>query len=236
MKKSLKSAFIGICLAAGIGIAPASADQIISLQSGNGPIASLDSQITFLRGPADSPFASAFLPADFTAARAGTSAHIITPHGSWQPKTLGTAQWISDRSTGASEGSSVLYAIDFTITDAFVSAAAISFDFSVDNLIGGGPNPALFVNGTALTGTQTGDGFSGINNFSASGFNVLLTTGVNTLYINTTDVGGPAGLLFSATIVTEGGTTVAVAEPGLVAVFGLGLIGLGMARRKNHRA
>ena len=235
MKTSIKSAIFGVLLAAGLGAGSASADQIINLQSGNGIIGGTDSAITYLRGPANGPFAGPFTATDFSSAQAGPSANIITPHSSWQPKTIGTAQWISDRPTGASEGSSVLYAIDFTITDAFLTAASISFDFSVDNLIGGGPNPALFINGTALTGSLTGHGFSGTNNFSAAGFQSLLTTGVNTLYINSTDVGGPAGLLFSTTITTGGGAAIAVAEPHLVAIFGLGLIGLGMARRKQRR-
>lgn len=59
------------------------------------------------------------------------------------------------------------------------------------------------------------------------------SAGVNTLYINLTDVSGPAGMIFSTTVTTEGSTAVAVPEPGLVAIFGLGLIGLGFVRRRH---
>ncbi len=63
----------------------------------------------------------------------------------------------------------------------------------------------------------------------------LLVTGVNTLYINLTDVGGPAGLIFSTTLNIEGSTTVAVPEPGLIAVFALGLAGIGFGRWAHNR-
>jgi hypothetical protein len=59
------------------------------------------------------------------------------------------------------------------------------------------------------------------------------SAGVNTLYINLTNVGGPAGMIFSTTVRTEDSTAVAVPEPGLVAIFGLGLIGLAFVRRRH---
>ena len=58
-------------------------------------------------------------------------------------------------------------------------------------------------------------------------------SGLNTLYINMTDAGGPSGLLFSTTITTVAGDEVALPEPGMIAIFGLGLVGLGLARRRR---
>tara|TARA_R110000868_G_scaffold11751_13_gene57343 strand:- start:4950 stop:5729 length:780 start_codon:yes stop_codon:yes gene_type:complete len=233
---------------------PAGADQIITLHSGNGTVGGADSQITFLQGPLDTGFGSAFTPADFAAAGEGSSATVVNPHGAWitaasfnaNASTAAVpAQWISNSPSGAlasgDNGSSALYAIEFTITDAVVSAASIDFDFAVDNLLGttdpshGFPNAGLFLNGTALSGSTSGGGFTPIFNFTRSDIAPLLVSGTNTLYINVTDVGGPAGLIFSTTITTEGSTSVAVPEPGLIAMFALGIFGLGVGRWAHNR-
>lgn len=244
MHKTLKSALIGIVFATGMGIASASADQIINLRSGNGAVGGTDGQITFLQGPANTGFGTVFTGADFSNARAGTAAAIINRHPLWIAPTNFTpdtsAQWISNSAGGASEGSSALFAIDFTVTDAVIASASISFNFSVDNILGTtqpsfGVNQGLFLNGVALSGNTSGGGFQSVFNITRTDIAPLLVTGTNTLYINSTDVGGPGGLIFSTTITTEGNTSVAVSEPGLVAVFGIGLLGLGLARRRNRQ-
>jgi hypothetical protein len=55
MTLDLKPAFLStvsvLAVALTVAAAPASADQIISLYSGNGSVGGADSQITFLRGP-----------------------------------------------------------------------------------------------------------------------------------------------------------------------------------------
>ena len=236
-----KAALTAIALS--MAASAASADQIISLRSGNGFIGLPDNNITFLQGPANEAFGAAFTGTDFTNARNGSAAAIIGNHPAWITSTNfnnhastpnNGAQWISTVPSGATEGSSALYAIDFTITDAFVTSATIDFDFAVDNWIGTGPNEGLFLNGTALSGSTTAGGFDRVSNFTRSDIAPLLVSGTNTLYINSTDLGGPGGLIFSATITTEG-TNVVVPEPGMAAVFGLGLLGLGLARRKTRR-
>jgi hypothetical protein len=244
MRRSFKSILVATAFAA--GVSAAHADQIISLKSGNGIVGLTDNAVTFLQGPADTDFATTFTATDFANARAGAAASIIVNHPAWitssafnsDPSTPNNgAQWISNVSTGATEGSSALYAIDFTITDAFISAATIDFDFAVDNLLGNfgaTTNQGLYLNGTALSGSTVGGSFGTVYNFTRSDIAPLLVTGTNTLYINSTDVGGPGGLIFSATITTEGGS-VPVPEPGIAALFGLGLLGLGLARRRNVR-
>ena len=131
------------------------ADQIINLKSGNGAVGGADGQITFLGGPADTAFGTAFTPADFTAASSGSAASIVAPIPGWLLPTAftpdPTAQWISDNPSGAtSSGSSALYAIDFTITDPTIASASIDFNFAVDNLLGTGPNQGLYLNGCLL--------------------------------------------------------------------------------------
>jgi hypothetical protein len=245
MKKSLKSALVGIAFVAGIGVTSASADQIINLRSGNGTVGGTDSAISMLVGPADTFFATAFTAADFASARSGPQAQIISRNAAWiDPSAFSdtSAQWINDipqaNGGGQTLGSTVLFAIDFTITDATVSAAQIDFNYAVDNTIGnfyGGTNEGLFLNGTALSGSTSGGIFNAEFNIFRNDIASLLVTGTNTLYINMTDIGTPSGLMFSATITTEGSTAVAVPEPGLIAVFALGLAGLGFGRWAHTR-
>lgn len=244
MKISFKSTVAGLIVGLMAGLSGAQADQIINLRSGNGGGAT-DSAISMLVGPLDFFFGSAFTATDFANARTGPQANIIGNHPAWiHPSSFTdlSARWISTNATASNptfgNGASALFAIDFTITDAIVSAATLDFDFAVDNALGnsfGGPNEGLFLNGTALSGSTSGGGFSSVFNITRSDIAPLLVTGTNTLYINMTDVGGPSGLIFSATITTEGSTSVAVPEPGMVAVFGMGLIALGLARRKSRR-
>lgn len=60
----------------------------------------------------------------------------------------------------------------------------------------------MVLKGTALSGSTVGSGFSSKFLISHDGVAPLLNVGSNTLYINATDVGGPAGLLISATVET----------------------------------
>ena len=187
-----------------------------------------NSQITFLQGPLDTGFGSAFTATDFANAGTSSSATVINNHPAWITATAFNAnaataavpaQRISNSPTGGASsgdnGSSGLYAIEFTITDAIISAASINFDFAVDNILGTtspsfGVNQRLFLNGVALSGITSGGGFNSVHTFTRTDIAPLLQTGVNTLYINLTDVGGPAGMIFSTTITTEGSTAVAV--------------------------
>ena len=252
MKLSLKSTISGLIVGLMASISTAQADQIINLKSGNGVIGGTDSAISMLVGPLDTYFGdplvspgTPFAASDFTNARTGPQANIIPNHHAWVPPASfsdTSAQWISTNANAShplfGNGASALFAIDFTITDAIIGAASIDFNFSVDNGLGnafGGPNEGLYLNGTALSGSTSGGHFTFEDNIFRNDIAPLLVTGTNTLYINMTDVGGPSGLIFSATITTEAGTSVAVPEPGMVALFGLGLIGLGLARRKTRR-
>lgn len=174
-----------------------------------------DSQITFLQGPLDTGFGSAFTATDFANAGTSSSATVINNHPAWITATAFNANAATGGASSGDNGSSGLYAIKFTITDAIISAASINFDFAVDNILGTtspsfGVNQRLFLNGVALSGITSGGGFNSVHTFTRTDIAPLLQTGVNTLYINLTDVGGPAGMIFSTTITTEGSTAVAV--------------------------
>ncbi len=218
---------------------PASAT-IIDLYSGNGVIGGTDSKITFLQGPANSAFANAFTASDFLAAKNGLAAPIINSHPAWVSEGLDSiggnaaAQWISDKSTGAAEGSSALYAVNFDISFAAIDTGILNFYWSVDNLLGGGPNTGVYLNGTAVPGISGGTFGS---RFFELGTDVssLLVNGTNTLYINATDTGGPGGLMFSASFnVTEDTTNPnSVPAPAPLALISLGLVAIGYSRNKQ---
>lgn len=246
MKSFLKSTLApALALVLAATVVPASADQIINLRSGNGSVGGTDSAISMLVGPADTFFPTAFTVTDFANARSGPQAQIISRNAAWlAPSSFSdtSARWINDIPQafggGQTTGSSVLFAIDFNITDTTITSAALDFNFAVDNGLGaafGGPNEGLFINGTALSGSTSGGGFGAETNILRNDIGSLLVNGTNTLYINMTDVGTPSGLLFSATITTEGSTAVAVPEPGLAAIFALGLFGLGFGRWAHYR-
>ena len=202
---------------------------VIDLRSGNGSIGGTDSQINFLQGPQNQGFGSAFTVADFAAARAGAAAVIINKHSAWASPTkfaLGggdaSAQWISDNASGEVAGSTALYAIDFFNTFDTTTSATLDFYWAVDNYLGDSFNDGVFINGQALgiTGGEFSEAYSSLNIDVSS----LLVSGVNTLYINTRDVGGPSGLMFSASLDVQGTMTPVPAPAG--GLFALGLLGL----------
>jgi len=233
---SLPSRVVPFAVVLVLSLASASFGEIMTLRSGNGIVGGTDSLVNMLVGPADSAFASAFTPANFTSARTGSDAFIISPHPAWITGLSGdaVAKWIGTSATAASEGSSALYAIDFVLSVPF-SSATLDLHYSVDNQLGGGPNQGVFLNGTAISGSSTGGNFSSEFVLTRSDIGPLLTLGTNTLYINETDLGGPAGLLFRATISTTESTG-AVPEPSSLLVFGCGAMSLVLhaCRRKRR--
>jgi hypothetical protein len=202
--------------------------EVITVRSGNGDVGQLDSQVHMLVGPPDSAFPDAFTPADFAAADAGPAAPIIANHPAWAAQLAGDSlsKWIATNPSGASEGSTALYAINFVLTDPFTTAT-LDLNFFVDNVLGSGPNEGVYLNGTAISGDSTGGTYGGREEFSLSRDDVasLLVRGTNTLYIDQTDQGGPAGLLFRATITTS-------PEPTSLGLLGLGVLAILRRRRK----
>jgi hypothetical protein len=180
-----------------------------SLHSGNGTVGGTDSQITMLIGPSDSAFGAAFTSTEFIAASSGPNAFIIDNHPLWKEHLTSdpSAEWISTFATGASEGSTALYAIDFTIDSACFSSSTLDFSFLVDNQLGDSNNEGLFVNeipvaNSKLLGTNTAH-FQVDQSFPTFDITSHVNTGLNTLYINAVDTGGPSGLQFNATINVE---------------------------------
>lgn len=192
--------------------AVAQATESFSLVSGNGPVGTLDPQISMLVGPANQGFGFAFTAADFESANSGAPANIINRHGAWIAGLGdGTARWIASNPSGASEGSTALYSHAFQVSTQDILGATLDFHFAVDNVLGTSPNTGLFLNGQPLPGT-TGGTFTSVFHFNGLAVGDLLVPGLNHLQVCAVDQGGPAGLLYQADFTIEEDQTVDARE------------------------
>lgn len=221
-----------VILTIGLAILSQSASAlVVDLYSGNGSIGAADADVSHLLGPADSAFPIAFAPADFSAARSGPSAQIITRHGAWIDTTTfsaggghAAAEWISNSASGAVNGNTALYAIDFVIPFAAIDSAELDFHWSVDNTLGDGTNAGVFLNGNAVAGPG-GGGFNNVHSSLDLDVAALLVSGLNTLYVNSIDAGGPGGIIFSARFEITENTLVPIPAALWLLGSALGLMG-----------
>lgn len=199
--------FVTMALGLVVAASAALATETITVRSGNGQFGQFDTEVSRMEGPANSGFANAFTAADFQAARQGNPATVISNHGAWTPflVTDPLAKWIAIHGGGASEGSTALYAVEFIVGTAQVGLSSLQLDFAVDNVLGSGPNAGVFVNEAPLANSN-GGGFGGTYQMTLD-VTGLLVPGSNWLYINAVDLGGPAGLIFSATFTVEPGAS-----------------------------
>ena len=214
---------------------PAGQAALLTLRSGNGNAGETDSQVHVLAGPVAGEFPAPFTAADFAAAASGAAPFILTATPYWIAGLDGDTQskWISTNVDGGiSEGSTGLYAISFTLGP--VSSASMEFTFAIDNVLGSaetGVNAGLFLNGTAIPGSEAAYGSFDVQYIlSFPDIAALLQPGLNTLYMNAENQGAPAGFIFRAEI-----TSTPTPEPGSAALLGLGTLGL-LARRRRAQA
>jgi len=200
--RNLVLAFIAILL---FGILPRA-----GAQSAQSIIINSSSAVTFLdSGSTTTDFTLPFTAANFTAAQNGPAASVLTstpyyapslPHGPG-------AVWIgTNPSAGANVGDTALYAVSFTLPSN-VSSASLTLYYDVDNNLGV-TNPGIYINGTALpgsTGLPPGCldqvcAFTQENTHTFPNIGSLLVSGTNWIYFDAVNLGGPAGLIFSAVI------------------------------------
>lgn len=221
LSSRLSATLAGGLLLAGL----ATAAEIHTLRSGNGAAGGPDAQLRCLPLTLDTEYNTPLTAGDFAAAQAAAPPMILTTlNGAWGV-TLpadALAQWVSDSIWGWSGGSTCLYAIDFTVSAATVVTASLDFHFLCDNWLGEvylPVNEGLYLNGISIAGTSGGN-YATQTSFTGVDVSALVNPGLNTLYILSTDVGGPGGLNFSATLTINGdGTTGADDRP---VAFGLG--------------
>lgn len=196
------------------------------------------SAVTFLpNGTSTSTdFSSPFTSASFTSAQTGANAALLTTtpfYTTAASLTSAGALWIGTSAgagNGATPGYTALYAISFTIPDAFVSGS-LTLNYEVDNVLGD-LNPGIYLNGTALPGSTNNTGcspscFNASQTYTDSSATADLVQGTNWLYIDAVNLGAEGGLIFSATISTVNSTS-ATPEPSIYALilFGLGILAL----------
>ena len=87
-----------------------------------------------------------------------------------------------------------------------ITSASLDLHFSVDNAVNG-----VFFNGTRISGNSFDGDYHAEYRFVRSDIApLLIPNSVNWLYINMSDYGGLAGLIFNATITTVGGSSQSV--------------------------
>jgi hypothetical protein len=176
-------------------------DNVIVTSAGS--VTLLDSGFT------STDFSAPFTGANFLAAETGTAASIESsdPHYIASLPSAPAAIWIGTNTTaGVNVGDTALYAISFDIPDAFVSASLNMF-YAIDNELGGS-NAGIYLNGIALPASTGIGGFSSQFTYTDASVGGDLVQGTNWLYIDGVNLGGPAGLIFSADISTVNSSSV----------------------------
>ena len=136
--------------------------------------------------------------------------------GSWVANTA-ARRWIWEAATGLPVNVIRTFRTTFDLTGLDETTASLSGLWASDNL-----GFDVLINGVSTGNTSAG--FSALSAFT---LNFGFVAGVNTLDFQVQDVGGGAGFMVSSLSDT------AISEPGMLAVFGPGLAGLGFARRRR---
>ena len=175
------------------------ADQSITIRSGNGVISSQDNFVRVLAFHSTGDITPT--PANFAAAQTAPYAYVVAPDNAWIASIPAdnSARWIAvtpNRSPG-----SALFAVPFQVTDTVITAATLDLNFAVDNALNG-----VFINGTRISGNSfDGDYHAQYRFVRADIAPLLIPNSTNWLYLNMSDYGAVAGIIFSAAITTTGG-------------------------------
>ena len=190
----------------GFVIVDASASELVTLRSGNGPIGTLDPGITFLSGAGGTPLSPLpFTAADFAAACGGPNAAIVPNYSAWGASLPcdPLAQWIAvDFNWGAV---STLYCQPFDVETCCIERATLSFCWMADDALGdgiyGGPNlDGVYLNGVAVSPSINTGNYATETTASAD-VTGLIQCGSNSLQVYVRDAGfSVTGVIYSASL------------------------------------
>ncbi len=175
------------------------ADQTIVIRSGNGSIGSQDSLVHAL--PYGTTGDITPTAAQFASAQAASFAYVVSPFQTYIPMLPSdpSAKWIAT-TPNLSQGSA-LFAMPFQVNDPSITSAGLDFHFSVDNAVNG-----VFINGTRISGNSFDGDYHAEYRFVRNDIaSLLIPNSTNWLYVNMSDYGGLAALIFNATITTNSG-------------------------------
>jgi hypothetical protein len=198
-ESSLKSCCLALMVAI-VAVTAVRADQTIVVRSGNGSIGSQDAQVRFLAYGTTGDITPT--PANFVSVQTAPFAYIVAPYATYLPQLPSDplAKWIA--TNPSLNPGSALYAVPFEITDSVIASATLDLPYAVDNAING-----VYINGTPISGDSHDGDYHSEYRFLRSDIAPLLhPNSTNWLYLNASDYGGLAALIFSATITTHGAT------------------------------
>lgn len=142
---------------------------------------------------------------------------VATSHGAYMPSDA-SSSWISL----PSGFSSATYQTTFDLTGYDVSSASLDLKIAIDNSI-----TDVLINGVS-TGFSIAFGYPAFQSWSNLTISSNFLAGVNTLQFLAVNSGGPGAFRVEAS-----GNATAVSEPGVGVLFGLGLMGLAMTRKRQ---
>lgn len=212
----------------------AHAQEVITLESGLGPVGTSDPNVTMLVGPLDGAFPAAFTLNDFLMAQTGPPAEITPLAGGWALNLPGnvTSQWIGTTQVQANLATA-LYAINFNVTTPNIVLALLDVSFYVDDVLGDANNEGLFINTFPVPNTSPplAGAYFTPNTFTQRDITPSILAGQNTLYVYGRDNAGPGGLHFSATVTIFSTASLQLGVPFTIGGIGMVIVngGLGHA-------
>jgi len=144
---------------------------------------------------------------------------VVTSHGAYIANSA-SSSWINL----PGGNSSATYQTTFDLTGYDVSSASLNLNIAVDNSISD-----VLINGVS-TGFSIAYGYPAFQSWHNLAISNNFLEGLNTLQFLAVNSGGPGAFRVEA----SGDADIAkVSEPGTLALFGLGLVGLSLTRKRK---
>jgi len=160
----------------------------------------------------------------------GQPAEVVSqPNGLWLPNDA-NSQWIWQNASALPGNVTRTFRTTFALTGLDPASAVINGSWAVDNT-----GVDIRLNGSSTGISLPGSPFSNLDSFHPFTISSGFVTGLNTLDFIVTDLGAPGGFRAQLT----GTANLAgnqVPEPGSLALFGFGLAGLRLLRRRRKAA